>query len=203
LLFVSQPAAFAAGTVLVPGTENSPEIRIPDGIPMPPDPAGAAICWRGEAGFLVSLPDGWRNAPDAAHQLNLCFMAISDDTGFNDAPAVLYPRIFVRSPGQSPADAADSAARAALKALARAHGGENISVRAGKSFATPLHLPVEVRYFDNGPYPNVFEAVAYVTHDTAVLGLILSAKTGEARDTFLPVLLKSAREAWPIQVKEQ
>jgi hypothetical protein len=202
-LFANQAPAVAAGMVLVPGTENSPEIRIPDGIPMPPDPAGAAICWRGEAGFLIRLPDDWRNAPDAAQRFNVCFMAVSDGTNFNDAPATLYPRIFVRSPGQSPTDAADNAARNAHKALARAPGGENISIRAGKSFTTPLDLPVEVRYFDNGPYPNVFEAVAYVTHGAAVLGLILSAKTEEARDAFLPVLLKSAREAYPIQVKDE
>jgi hypothetical protein len=82
-------------------------------------------------------------------------------------------------------------------------GGENISFRVGKNFTTPLDLPMEVRFFDNGPYPNVFEAVAYVTYDTAVLGLILSAKTREARDTFLPELLKSTREVYPIQVKDE
>jgi hypothetical protein len=202
-LFVNQPTAFATGTVLVPGTENSPEIRIPDGIPMPSDPAGASICRRDEAGFLIRLPDGWQNIPDAANHFNLCFMAVSNGTNFNDAPAVVYPRIFVRSPGRSPADAADNAAQIALKALARAPGGENISLRVGESFTTPPGLPVEIRYFDNGPYPNVFEAVTYVTYDTAVLGLILSAKTREARDTFLPVLLKSAREVYPIQIKDK
>jgi hypothetical protein len=187
----------------VPGTENSPEIRIPDGIPMPPDPVGAAICWRDKAGFLVRLPDGWQNAPDVAYHFDVCFMAVSDGMNFHDAPAVLYPRIFVRSPGQSPEDTADVAVQIALKTLAHAPGGENISIRVGKSFTTPLDLPVEVRYFDNGPYPNVFEAVTYVTHDTAVLGLILSAKTREARDAFLPVLLKTARGVYPIEVRDE
>jgi hypothetical protein len=78
-----------------------------------------------------------------------------------------------------------------------------MSFSVGKSFTTPLDLPVEVRFFNNGPYPNVFEAVAYVTYDTAALGLILSAKTREARDTFLPELLKSAGEVYPIQVKDE
>ena len=40
LFFAVQDAACATGTVLVPGTETSPEIRVPDGIPIPPEPAG-------------------------------------------------------------------------------------------------------------------------------------------------------------------
>ena len=97
---------------------------------------------------------------------------------------------------------ADNAAQVARRDLARAPGGENISVHAGESFVSAPNLPVEIRYFDNGPYPNVFEAVAYVVHDTSVLGLVLSAKTRDARDAFLPALLKCARDVHPIQVKD-
>lgn len=203
LIFVSQSPALAAGVVLVPGTENAPEIRIPDGIPMPPDPDGAAICWKGEDGFLIRLPDGWRNLPESAAHYNLCLMSIPDGSSAHDFPALLYPRIFSRFLSQSPADMADNAARVARRDLARAPGGENISIRAGESFVSDLNLPVEIRYFDNGPYPNVFEAVAYVMHDTSVLSLVLSAKTSDTRDTFLPALLKCAREVYPIQIKNE
>jgi hypothetical protein len=186
----------------VPGAEDAPEISIPDGIPMPLDPAGA-LCWLNESGFLVSLPAGWRNAPEAASRYNLCFMAISDDTNFHDDPVVLYPRVFARTSGQSPLDAADSVSQDTYKTLSSTPGGENVSIRAGKNFTTPLNLPVEVRYFDNGPYPNKFEAVAYVTYDSAVLALILSAKTQNARDTFLPVLRKIACDIYPMRVKDK
>jgi hypothetical protein len=198
-------AAFAAGagTVLIPGSDTSPELRIPEGIPVPSDPVGAAICWRDEAGFLLRLPEGWRNVQEAAEKFQLCLMAIPEGTSFNDAPATLYPRIFARSPGQTPAAAATAAARAALKALSRAPGGENMAIRIGESFSTPLNLPVEIRYFDNGPFPNVFEAGAYVTYQTAVLSLILSARTREARNAFLPALRRVAEDAYPLLVKDE
>jgi hypothetical protein len=102
-----------------------------------------------------------------------------------------------------PAQAADEAARFAIQALSRTPGGQNMTARTGDSFTTPQNLPVEVRFFDNGPHPNVFEAVAYVTYHTGTLGLILSAKTREARDTYLPALLQVAREVYPLEVKDQ
>lgn len=200
LLFVRQSSAIAAGTMLVPGTEHAPEIRVPDGTSLPPDPAGAAICWKGEDGFMIRLPDGWQNLPESAAYHNVCFMGIPAGSSARDFPALLYPRIFSRLKSRSPADTADTAAEVARRDLARAPGGENISIRAGKSFVTPLNLPVEIRYFDNGPYPNVFEAVAYVVHDTTVLSLVLSAKTRDARDTFFSALLESARAVTPVQI---
>lgn len=203
LIFVSQSPALAAGAVLVPGTEDAPEIRIPDGIPMPSNPDGAAICWKGEDGFLIRLPAGWRNLPESAAYHKVCLMSIPDGASPHDFPALLYPRIFSRVKSRSPADTADNAAQVARRDLARAPGGENISIRPGESFVSALNLPVEIRYFDNGPYPNVFEAVAYVMHDTSVLGLVLSAKTRDARDIFLPALLKCAREVYPMQVKNE
>jgi hypothetical protein len=203
LLFAVLPSAFAAGTVLIPGTDTSPEFRVPDDISMPTEPAGAAICWLGEAGFLIGLPADWQNAPDAAAHFGLCLMGIPRGTQFNESPVTLYPRIFDRPPGQSPADLADAAAQMALEALSRAPGGENMSVRVGESFVTPLDLPVEIRYFDQGPHPNEFEAVAYVNYRTAALGLVLSATTKEARDAFLPALLQVAREVYPMQVRDE
>ena len=203
LLLASQPAAFAAETALVPNTEKSSDIHIADGVPMPPDPAEAAICWKNKTGFLIRLPEGWRNVPESATHYNLCLMGIPDGFHFHDVPALLYPQIFSRSLSQSPADVADKAAQVARRDLARAPGGENITVRAGESFVTSANLLVEVRYFDNGPYPNVFEAVAYVMHDTDVLSLVLSAKTKEARDTFLPALLKSAHEVLPMRINDE
>jgi hypothetical protein len=195
--------AGAAGTVLIPGSDASPELRIPEGIPMPPDPVGAAICWRDEAGFLLRLPEGWQNVQEAAEKFQLCFMGIPAGTNFNDAPVTLYPRIFNRSADQTPAQAVDAAAQAALKALSRVPGGEKMTVRKANPFTTRLKLPVRLRYFDNGPFPNVFTVGAYVTYQTTVLGLILSAKTREARADFLPALRRVADGVYPLQVKSQ
>ncbi|MCL1939939.1 MAG: hypothetical protein FWG04_04695 [Desulfovibrionaceae bacterium] len=196
VLAANTPAACAPGMNPLPGS------RVLVDIPMPPEPI-SAICWEDEAAFMVSLLDGWQNAPEAAERLGVCFMGILSGTNFDDSPAILYPRIFPRPLDQTPAQAADKAAQSVYRKLSRLPGGENMAVRPGKSFISPQDLPVEIRYFDNGPYPNVFEAAAYVTYHTASLGLILSATTRENRDAFLPVLLQVAREVYSMQVRDK
>ena len=172
-------------------------------VPVPSEQLDSAICWRGESGFVFGLPEGWQNDLQAAEQFNVCLMGVLNGTDFDNSPVILYPIAFDRSPDQSPKEVADSVAQASLEIMLRAPGGEKVSVRAGDSFTTPENLSVEVRYFDDGPHPNVFEAVAYVMHHTAALGLILSAKTIDARDQSLPALLQVARECVPMRVIDE
>jgi hypothetical protein len=164
---------------------------------------GGVICWRGESGFAIGLPKGWRDEPGAAQHFDVCFMAIPDGINFNDSPVILYPQVFNHPATETPAHAADLAARVARKDMSRKPGGKNMTVRTGESFTTPQGLHVEIRSFDNGPPPDAFEAAAYLTYHTGTLGLVLSAKTREARDAFLPALLQVAREVFPLNVTDE
>jgi hypothetical protein len=65
--------------------------------------AYGAICWQDEAGFLIGLPENWQHVTEAAEKYQLCLMGIPGGTNFDDAPVILYPRIFARSPDQAPA----------------------------------------------------------------------------------------------------
>ena len=104
---------FEAEAALGPDTKNSPGIRIPDSVPMPPDPDGTAIRRKGKAVFLLRPPEGRRNGPQSATRRNLCLAGIPDGSNFHDFPTLSHPLIFSLSPNRSLADTANNAAQVA------------------------------------------------------------------------------------------
>ena len=57
------------------------------------DYVGDAICYSGDAAFILPCPGGWTGDPAAAGRLDLCGIYYPQGYTFDNAPVVMYPRL--------------------------------------------------------------------------------------------------------------
>lgn len=163
-----------------------------------------AICYRGKAAFVVASPSGWINDEETARHYELCAMYMPVGGTFEDAPAVMYPKVGARR-GSTLKEAADAQAEDARRYLDSKSEGKGPQVREGETWRSEAGQEIAVRLFDNGPAPNEWEAVAYMTHNDGILMLVLAAREKETRDAYLPRLEEAARKviAMDLQLQEK
>lgn len=159
------------------GLAASPEAK--------PEEGETVICYHETAGFIVSAPKGWVNDAEAASHLGICALYIPQGTSYNDAPAVIYPKAGTRGTDGSLHDTAKALAELGQKMLSSRPGGENLRLRQGKDIKTEGGETFALWYFDQGPPPNEWEAVAYLPKNTDVLLLVLSTRLEAAREAHM------------------
>lgn len=166
-------ALLLAVAMAIPAVAAPPEIAEPE--------AEAAICYLGVDGFVVVPPEGWVNLPEAAAAFGVCVMYVPAGHGFDDAPAVIYPRV-VPLPGKAAgADPVQSLVDDMLEYFAGRPGGQQAEAALGPALVSESGLRFATRYFNRGPDPNNFELVAYHPAESSLLLLVLSARSEPER----------------------
>lgn len=158
------------------------------------------ICYRGTYAYLLAVPDGWDNDPVAARRLGLCALLLPTGLGFDDAPAVMYPQMHARVGGETQEEAAQLQAEVTLRDFRKKPGGQQLSLRAGEPVVNSGGLVFAMRFFDNGPHPNVAEAAAYHAGENAVFNLVLSAFDAEGLAEYLPSLRRALDGVMPLRL---
>lgn len=164
--------------------------------PLEPDEAQGGICYWGPVGFMMGPPEGWVNLPEVAAASGLCFTFVPAGYDFDNAPAVIYPNM-VDAKGDD--DFVEVLSQGMLRQMSRLPGGGNIQLVRGEPFLA-RNLDFELRYFNNGPYPNSFELVVYHIQDEVMLLVVLSAKTEQARQDYLDDFMRLLDDILPLQI---
>lgn len=168
-----------------------PPVRDPGEIAEPED--SPVICYSETAAFLIKAPKGWDNDSETAAQLGVCAVYAPAGSGYHDGVAVLYPNVGTAK-GKNIEETADIQAEWIRSVLAKRPQGESISVRAGAGIRTAKGQEAAIRFYDQGPPPNEWEAAAYMQHNGRLLMLVLSAREKADRDAYIPQLEEAARQ---------
>ena len=152
------------------------------------DYVGDAICYRENAAFVLPCPDGWVGDPEAASRLGLCGVYYPQGHTFDTAPVVMYPRLVSPLPGKSLEERAQKQAEFTQNSFRKLPGGQNLTVRKENTYTAGNGRAFAIRFFDNGPPPNVAEAAAYTIHNNSMLIVVLSAKSAKDLAPYLPAL---------------
>lgn len=105
---------------------------------------------------------------------------------FNDAPAAIYVNsVDLAGDAETAVDAEAERSRARF---APARKGEGPFVRKGPPIVAKDGTTGHVRFFDQGPLQNEWEAVVYIPKNDAMLLLVLSARSKEDRDRYWEAL---------------
>ena len=67
-------------------------------------------------------------------------------------------------------------------------------MRKEETYTAVSGRPFAIRFFDNGPPPNVAEAAAYTIHNDSMLIVVLSAKSAKDLAPYLPALYTALDE---------
>lgn len=190
--------------LLLAGLLAAPELRAQAALPEA-DEAAAGICYRDKDGFVVAAPQGWVNLPQAAAAHGVCMMYAPAGYDFDNAPAIIYPRLAGLPDGGEAFDTAavaDAMADSMMKRFAALPGGGRAVLLKGPALQSESGLLFATRYFNNGPDPNNFELVAYHRAESAVLLLVLSARTGADRLAGEAALRQVAGEVFHLKVRQ-
>lgn len=165
--------------------------------PLESETAQGGICYWGSVGFMMGPPEGWVNLPEAAAASGLCFTFVPAGYDFDNAPAVIYPKM---GDAKGDDDFAEVLSQGMLRQMSRLPGGENMQLVRGEPFVSARNLDFQSRYFNNGPSPNSFELVVYNVQDEVLLLLVLSAKTEQARQDYHDDFMRMLDGILPIQM---
>ncbi len=149
---------------------------------------GSVLCYDDEAAFTLPLPDGWVSDPATAARFGLCGLYYPEGYNFNDAPVVMYPKLYQAFPGNSLEERAQKQAEVTQREFLNLPGGQNLIVRKEKPYTNAAGRTFALRFFDNGPRPNVAEAAAYTIHKDSIFIVVLSATSAGQLPPYLPVL---------------
>ena len=158
------------------------------------DYVGDAICYSGDAAFILPCPGGWTGDPAAAGRLDLCGIYYPQGYTFDNAPVVMYPRLVTPFPGKSLEERAQKQAEFTKDSFRKLPGGQNLTVRKEGTYTAVNGRPFAIRFFDNVPPPNVAEAAAYTIHNNSMLIVVLSAKSAKDLAPYLPALYTALDE---------
>ena len=188
--------------LLLAGIIAIPAVAVAEAPPGPavPDEPSAAICYRGSDGFVVAPPEGWVNLPEAAAASGVCVMYAPAGFNFDNAPAVIYPRLAALPDPAADPDPVQAMVESMLEYFAGQPDGQRVEVVVGPALESEHGLRFASRYFNNGPDPNNYELVAYHAAESSMLLLVLSANTEKNRQSAEPALWAIAREILHVQV---
>jgi hypothetical protein len=168
---------------------------------------GGIICHRDGVGFVVPVPEGWIADKDAGQQAGVCAFLYHREKTYNTATSVIFPQIL---PTPAGADPVDEMAKYSLLHMSQMNpeGRPSPSIRPGPDSALP-EIPGEdgkrprfqTRYFDDIPWPQKFQLVAYLVDTNMTLLLVLSTGTKEERAVDESILRDIARRTIPIKIE--
>lgn len=194
LVFSLSPAQAHTGTGPAGAEqEEGADHLLPDPSDGPPPDTEAVICYHNSAAFVVRPPTGWTNDKGTATLLGVCAIYTPVGSNYNDAKAVLYPNVGTAR-GRTIEESADIQAEWIRKTLSSRKNGEKIQVRYGKGLRNEKGHGVAIRYYDQGPPPNEWEAAAYLQHNGQLLMLVLSAREKQDRDAAVAQLEEAASQ---------
>ena len=201
--FSMNPAAAAsAPNEAASDQEEGADHLLPDpGEQMKPD-VEAVICYHNSAAFVVRPPTGWTNDRETASLLGVCAIYTPFGSTYSDATAVLYPNVGTAR-GKTIEETADTQAEWIRKTLSGRKSGEKTQVITGKGIRSEKGQNVAIRYFDQGPPPNEWEAAAYMQHDGQLFMLVLSAREKSDRDAAIGQLEEAARKVVSMDFRQE
>lgn len=151
-------------------------------------PAGSGdvggILYHRSKGFLINPPQGFVNDKGAAERLGVPLLYVPEGKNFETARVFIYPKTGTIS-GEGE-DAVSFLVAFTCSKLATRPGGQNLTVKEGRNIPTRTGGKFFVRHFNQGPPPNEWETVAYLSKGGTVLMLVLSARDAEERDKAFP-----------------
>lgn len=167
------------------------------------DEGAGVICYRGGEGYLLEVPPGWSNLRDKAAELGLCALLAPAGMDFADAPALLYPSMAAGGSAADQADLIDALLADSLARFRAAPGGAEVRISEGADVRLPNGLVFTLRYLDDGPAGNEFEAVAGHAGVDSIFLLTLSARTPAERLRYLSDFMRTLRGVEPYVVRGQ
>lgn len=160
------------------------------------------VCYRNNDGMVLAFPDGWHVDLEVAERMGVCSMFLYGSEDFNKATGVMYPQVN-KAPKSGKLEAiADAQAKIVAEQMDKKSEGQGPTVAKGDPIKTKSGLTFAIRYFDNGPYPNVAEASAYAIKGDTLFSVVLSAYDEDTLDELMPEMLNILETAKIIKVKD-
>ena len=163
-----------------PGSASAPE-------------AFSVICYSESAAFVIEPPEGWDNDSESASLLGLCAMYVPNGSSYFDASAKIYPNVGPAR-GKTVEESADLQAEWIRSIMRKRSQGENVTIRKGTGLKSEKGQDIAIRYYEQGPPPNEWEAAAYLQYNGRLFMLVLNARDKTNRDERMHLLEEAARK---------